>query len=87
MRMTFKCGHKGLGASCHRCAEAQRMEDIANGLKKPAEANRRKKDKGPAFDGWNKEKFLAEAKRLRMTKQELRDLNKVEDKVIEEVAS
>ena len=83
MKITFKCGHQGLGASCHRCAEAQRMEDIANGLKKPADQNRRKKDKPPAFQGWTKEKFLAEAKRLRMTKQELRDLNKVEDKQIE----
>lgn len=80
--LTFKCGHKGKGAYCHRCAEAQRLVDIANGVKKPAAAERRKKGKPEPFAGWTKEKFMAEAKRLTMTSQQLKDLNKpVEAKV------
>lgn len=53
----FSCGHRGFGVSCHRCAEADRMDAIANGTAKPK--------KESSFKGWTKERFLAEAKRLR----------------------
>lgn len=65
MRIQFsKCGHKGMGAFCHRCAEADRLEAIGNGEKKPVGTGR-KDGKPVAFAGWKKEDFLAEAKRLR----------------------
>lgn len=65
MKKTFKCGHKGYGVTCHRCDEAQRLEDIANGKAQPASQDKRKKGKPEAFKGWDKAKFLAEAARLR----------------------
>lgn len=53
----FSCGHRGFGASCHRCDEATRLEAIAAGTAKPKYET--------SFKGWTKERFLAEAKRLR----------------------
>lgn len=28
-RRRFECGHRGLGGSCHRCAQAARLEAFA----------------------------------------------------------
>jgi hypothetical protein len=65
MRKAFKCGHVGYGVECHRCAEAKRFEDIAEGKAEPASKDKRKKGKPPAFWGWDKAKFKEEAARLR----------------------
>ena len=50
-----KCGHKGRGAHCHRCADADRLEKLADVPQ----------DKRTAFKDLDKAQLLAEAARLR----------------------
>lgn len=40
-KQVYHCGHKGHGAWCHRCADAQRLLRIAEKMEKPAEGRQR----------------------------------------------
>lgn len=61
-----KCGHKGFGAECHRCAEADRMESLSGAKAKALGPQMgKRKDRVGSFKGWKKEQFLVEAARLR----------------------
>lgn len=51
-----KCGHRGHGGHCHRCAEADRLEAMVD-------VPKTKRSK--SFQDWTKEQLLAEAARLR----------------------
>jgi len=65
-RTFTKCGHKGLGGFCHRCAEADRMIAISEGKVEPAQPGKgRPKTAKAAFLGWKKEAFVKEAARLK----------------------
>ena len=66
-KKTFaKCGHKGLGVYCHRCAEADRMEacakeDFPKCWKKKFPPSFHTQEGKPRPGDW----FLHEAARLR----------------------
>lgn len=65
-RHTFSsCGHKGFGAYCHRCKEADRMDAIADGKATPK--------KPTSFKGREKGWFRDEARRLRTLTGKLSD--------------
>ncbi len=62
----FSCGHKGYGEYCHRCAQAEALEQKANSLKAsqtPSEGD--KKGKGKKATSEDVTGLLEEAKRLR----------------------
>ncbi len=55
-KMSFsKCGHKGHGAYCHRCDDAERLEKLAD---TPT-------DKRKSHKEWDEGALRAEAARLR----------------------
>lgn len=56
-----QCQHRGFGAYCHRCAEAERMEACAKGDFPKAWVDSRP----PAFKNWGPEKFKEAAAHLR----------------------
>lgn len=62
----FSCGHKGYGEHCHRCAQAEALEQKANALKAsqpPSEGDKKgKSKKAPSEEATA---LLEEAKRLR----------------------
>ncbi len=62
-RTFTKCGHKGFGAHCHRCAEGDRLIAIGEGKAKPAQPGKHRRTE--AFKGWSKDAFLKEGNRLK----------------------
>jgi hypothetical protein len=62
-RTFTKCGHKGLGAYCHRCAEGDRLIAIGKGEAKPAAPGKNRRVE--SFKGWSKDAFLKEGARLK----------------------
>lgn len=62
----FSCGHKGYGEHCHRCAQAEALEQKANALKAsqaPVETD--KKGKSKKTQSEDVTALIEEAKRLR----------------------
>lgn len=57
----FSCGHRGFGAYCHRCEQADKLEEMAKSGKTYVDH----KALGRKAHHWTKEEMLAEAKRLR----------------------
>lgn len=54
------CGHRGYGQSCHRCAMADKLDEL---VKLGVQLVTDKKAKKPKV--WTKEEMTEEAKRLR----------------------
>lgn len=66
----FGCGHKGLGTHCHRCAQADRLEELAKNppaqvANTETDTENTKKPKKKKSTSVDVEALLTEAKRLR----------------------
>jgi len=59
-RKRFPCGHKGLGKFCHRCDQADKLEELSKAGKTYVDHKKRKKP-----HKWTKEEMIAEVERLR----------------------